>query len=369
MLRLIHLLCACLAVWALAAAADSGDIQSASRSVVRIAVFTSSPDGQSFAGHGSGIVVAPNMILTNAHVVADPSFDEDTSFIVIPSEGKTNHPAHVVKVASGSDLALVQLDDDARLPAASLFTGKVADGADVFAIGYPGSVDVALQQADADTLHPQAPIKTRGTVSAGRSGKDVDTLLHTAPIAPGNSGGPLTDSCGRVVGVNSFGSTSEGGGASFYFAVSIREVMAFLRANQVSFRTDDQICKSAIDRSLDQAKSEAKSRIKVETEQRIAAELKSNEEGKVRRAAEFAIMTERDTGMALSGMLMLLSLVAAGATYIGFDRNKRAPMVIAAAVMTVLILLAAYVFNARPGFDQVDARVRASLAQSAVAGP
>jgi serine protease Do len=366
MQRLIAILGVILGLWSLAAYADSGDIQTASRSVVRVAVFKSTPDGQEFAGHGSGIVVAPNIILTNAHVVADPELEGDTSFIVVPSEGKTNHPARVLKVASGSDLALIQLEDDAKLPIATFYTGKVADGADVFAIGYPGSVDMALQQDDADTLHPQSPIKTRGSVSAGRTGKAVDTVLHTAPIAPGNSGGPLTDACGRVIGINSFGSISESGGASFFFAVSMREITAFLKSNAISIRADTETCTSAADKSIAAIGKEAKARAKVETEQRIAAELKANEEGKVRRSTEFAIMTERDTGMALSGVLMLLSLVAAGATYIGFERNKRVMMAISAAIMTILILIALYVFQARPGFDQVDARVRASLAKSAV---
>jgi serine protease Do len=366
MQRLFAILGLFFAIWSLAASADTGDIQTASRSVVRVAVFKSTPDGQEFAGHGSGIVVAPNIILTNAHVVADPSLDGDTSFVIVPSQGKTNHPARILKVASGSDLALLQLDDNGKLPTAAFFVGKVADGGDVFAIGYPGSVDIALQQADSDTLNPQSPIKTRGSISAGRSGKDVDTLLHTAPIAPGNSGGPLTDSCGRVIGINSFGSISEGGGASFYFAVSVREISAFLKANNVSFRTDTEPCTSATDKSIAEANKEAKARAKVETEQRVAAELKANEESKVRRNAEFAILTERDTGMALSGVLLLLSLVAVGATYIGFERNKRVMMAISAAIMTLLILIALYVFQARPGFDQVDARVRASLAKSAV---
>ncbi len=366
MQRLFVFLGVLFAILPLAASADTGDIQTASRSVVRVAVFKSTPDGEEFAGHGSGIVVAPNMILTNAHVVSDSEIEGDVSFVIVPSEGKSNHPAHIVKVASGSDLALLQLDDNAKLPTAAFFSGKVTDGGDVFAIGYPGSVDMALQQADSDTLNPQSPIKTRGTISAGRSGKDVDTLLHTAPIAPGNSGGPLTDSCGRVIGINSFGSISESGGASFFFAVSMREISAFLKSNNISFRSDGEACTSAADKSIAEANKQAKARAKVETEQRIAAELKTNEEGKVRRNAEFAIMTERDTGMALSGVLLLLSLAAAGATYIGFERNKRPMMIVSAAIMTLFVLIALYVFQARPGFNQVDARVRASLAKSAV---
>ncbi len=366
MLRAFAILAIIISFWAARSSADTGDIQNASRSVVRVAVFVSTPDGQQFAGHGSGIVVAPNMILTNAHVVEEPDLEGEVSFVIVPSEGKTNHPAHVVKVNSEADLALLELDDGAKLTPAKFYPGKIVDSADVFAIGYPGSVDAAFEQQDADTLNPQSPVKTRGSVSTGRSGKNVDTILHTAPIGPGNSGGPLTDNCGRVLGVNSFGASSTNGGAEFFFAVSMREISAFLSSSKVKLRSDDTICTTAAERDRSKADLANSARTKSDAAQRIANELKASEEGKVRRSAEFTIISERDSGMAISGILLMLSLVAGAATYIGFDKNKRIPMLVSAAIMAAMVLLAAYVFQARPGFDQVDARVRALLAKSAV---
>jgi serine protease Do len=365
MRRFLGVFALLLAVLACPSSADTGDIQSASRSVVRVTVFVSTPDGKSFDSHGTGIVVAPDMILTNAHVVEGPDYDEDTSYVIVPSVGKTNHPARVVKVASDTDLALLKIEDGAKLTPARFFTGAVADSADVYAIGYPGSVDRALDQEESDTLNPQSPIKTRGSVSTGRSGKDVETVLHTAPIAPGNSGGPLTDNCGRVLGVNTFKSLNDGGGASFYFAISMREVSAFLSQNGVKIQSDASPCTSAAERDRSKVDAANSARNKSDTAKRIAAELKASQEGKVRRNAEFKIISERDTGMAISGILMMLSLVAGAVTYIGFEKNKRTLMLVSAGIMAALILLAAYVFQARPGFDQVDARVRALLAQSA----
>jgi serine protease Do len=366
MLRAFTILGLILSFWAVRSSADTGDIQTASRSVVRIAVFVTTPDGQSLTGHGSGIVVAPNMILTNAHVVEEPELEGELTFVIVPSEGKTNHPARVIKVNSEVDLALLQFDDGAKLAPAKFFPGKIVDGGDVIAIGYPSSVDIALEQQDSDTLNPQSPVKTRGTVSNGRSGKNVETILHTAPIGPGNSGGPLTDTCGRIIGVNSFGTLNEAGGAKFFFAVSMREITAFLADTKVKLRSDSTPCTTAAERDQAKANSADNARAKSDAAKRIASELKSSEEGKVRRSAEFAIIAERDSGMAISGILMMLSLVAGAATYIGFDKNKRMPMLVSAGIMAVLILLAAYVFQARPSFDQVDARVRALLAQSAV---
>ena len=52
-------------------------------------------------------------------------------------------------------------------PPATLFTGAVADGSDVVAVGYPGNVDQAQGLDPSDLMSPTAPVKTRGAVSAG----------------------------------------------------------------------------------------------------------------------------------------------------------------------------------------------------------
>src|SRR3546814_16842826 len=65
-----------------------------------------------------------------------------------------------------------------------------------------------------------------------------------APMASGNSGGPLVDACGRVVGINSFGSLSDGNDAEFGFAISNREIASFLRQAGVAFARTNAECKS-----------------------------------------------------------------------------------------------------------------------------
>ncbi len=211
----------------IAAHGDSADINAASRSVVRVAVFSQVDGERKLIGHGSGLAIGSGKIITNAHVVEESVYNENVTFQIIPSQGRESYMATVQKWSPANDLALLTLEAGANIPAASLYSGTVEDGEDVFAIGYPANVDIAMEMSAEDTLHPQVPVKTRGTVSAGRSSKAFDTLLHTAPIAPGNSGGPVVDSCGRVVGINSFGSTAETGGAEFYFAISVKEVLSF----------------------------------------------------------------------------------------------------------------------------------------------
>ena len=217
--------------------ADPADIAAASRSVVRVVLVSDDGGSTELVGHGSGIAVAPDLIVTNAHVVEPAQEMDEIRIGVVPSQGRTGWFAEVVAFSSRNDLALLKLvERGASLPPATLYTGAVADGADIFAIGYPGNVDMAQGLNLAEMMSPTTPVKTRGNVSAGRSSKAFDTILHTAPIGAGNSGGPLLDTCGRVIGVNSFGTMAQDGDSEFYFAVSTREIMRFLNAAKVQPR-------------------------------------------------------------------------------------------------------------------------------------
>ena len=340
---------------------EAGDIGAATRSVVRVAVFSSSEGQRTFIGHGSGVVVAPDKIVTNAHVISDAQFDESATFVVIPSEGSKSYEATVIASSPDKDLALLQLSGGARLTPASIYTGVVGDGTDVFAIGYPANVDIALEQSEDDTLRPQMPVKTRGSISSGRSSKRVDSLLHTAPIAPGNSGGPLVDACGRVVGINSFGSIADGGGAEFYFAVSIPELTAFLGKQNISFSAANSECRSVAEMTRAEAEREADARAKIEAENRIAAELRTGKEGKFRQDAEHEIIGERENHLAFAGLLLVLSAVAGGTAWQLSERGRREHMKIAASMSGVLLLTAVIIFAVRPSFDEVEERVRAAM--------
>ncbi len=117
--------------------ADASDISAATRSVVRVAVFSSSNGQRTLVGHGSGVVVAPDRIVTNAHVVADAQYDQSVTFVVIPSEGSKSYEATLVAVANSKDLALMKLNDGVRLIPASIYTGLVGDGADVLPSATP----------------------------------------------------------------------------------------------------------------------------------------------------------------------------------------------------------------------------------------
>jgi serine protease Do len=342
---------------------DATDIAAATRSVVRIAVFSSADGQRTLIGHGSGVAVSEDKVVTNAHVAEPARFDESVTFTVIPSEGSKTYSARLVAASPGKDLALLQLTESGRLIPASLFSGVVGDGIDVFAIGYPANVDIALEQNEEDVLRPSPPVKTRGSISSGRSSKSVESLLHTAPIAPGNSGGPLVDACGRVLGINSFGAVADGGGAEFYFAISVRELLTFLQGQGISVGGATGECRSVAELTRAEAEREAAARAKVEAEARIATELRQSREGKIRSDAEHAVIGERENHIALAGLLLVLGAVAGGAARQFSERGQRDRFKIAASVGGVMLLAAIIIFIARPSFDEVDERVRAAMTE------
>ena len=122
MARLIFLF---LILVAVASPARADDISAAGRSVVRVVVIAFEDGEVSDFGHGSGFAVAPNRIVTNAHVVALAAEDPKMVVVgVVPPEGSQAVRAHVVAVDPARDLALVELDQGTLC---LLYTSDAAD--------------------------------------------------------------------------------------------------------------------------------------------------------------------------------------------------------------------------------------------------
>ena len=343
------------------AQADPADISAASRSVVRVVLAATDGDQVAFVGHGSGFAVAPDKIVTNAHVVEIARQEKTVVIGIVPSQGSTSYGGRIIAYSPGNDLALIRIEDGGRLPPMTVFSGPIEDGAEVLAVGYPGSVDRAQGLNLDDLITPMSPVKTRGSVSGGRSTKQFDTILHTAPIATGNSGGPLIDNCGRILGANSFGSISDGNDAEFGFAVSSREILSFLRKAGVKPSLTATPCRSAADISLQEEQREAAARAKMEAAEKAKAAKFQQTEAKLRRSINEDIITERENHLAVAALMLVLSLAAIGGAGYLLLKDKRTPAIGTAGGAALLLVGAILVFLTRPGFSEIDDRVAAEL--------
>ena len=343
------------------AQADPADIAAASRSVVRVVLAATDGNKVAFVGHGSGFAVAPDKIVTNAHVVEIARQESSVVIGIIPSQGGKSYGGRVIAYSPSNDLALIQVQDGGRLPPMTLFGGAVADGEDVVAVGYPGSVDRAQGLNLDDLIKPMSPVKTRGSVSGGRTSKQFDTILHTAPIASGNSGGPLIDNCGRILGANSFGSLSDGNDAEFGFAVSSREIISFLRKAGVKVGATATPCRSAAEISREEQLRENAARAKVEAAKEAEQAENAAKEAKLRTSISQEIISERENRIAIAALLLALSLVAIGGAGLLMVQTKRGPAIAAAGAAAILLIGAVITFLSRADFTEIDDRVAAAM--------
>ncbi|MFB0875276.1 MULTISPECIES: S1C family serine protease [unclassified Sphingobium] len=339
------------------ARAEQQDIAAAARGVVRVALVATDGSDAYFVGHGSGFAVAPDKVLTNAHVVELAREEKNLVIGVIPSEGTKTYGGRIIAYSPGNDLALIQLEEG-RLPVSTFFAGAVSDGSHVTAIGYPGAVDRAQGLGLKQLVEPLATVKTSGNISSGRASQSFDTILHTAPLAAGNSGGPLVDDCGRVLGVNSFGSVSDGNDAEFGFAVSWREIASFLRQAGVSSLHTVVPCRSMAEADAAEAALTQRQAQASEQKDRAASQARDQALAKARDDAERDVITARENAMAGAAVLLALAALGLGAGGLFYTQGKEKQATWFLAGGGVALLAALGLFFLRPSFASIDERVK-----------
>ena len=163
--------------------------------------------GQRSAGLGSGVIVSPaGLVLTNNHVI------EAADEIEVALNDGRKFPARLVGRDPETDLAVLQIEAAAELPALAFASGDALEVGDVvLAIGNPFGVGQTV---------------TMGIVSAlGRSQLGINTFENyiqtDAAINPGNSGGALVDHTGNLIGINTAIYSRTGGSLGIGFAIPV----------------------------------------------------------------------------------------------------------------------------------------------------
>ncbi|MFC4169317.1 trypsin-like peptidase domain-containing protein [Teichococcus aestuarii] len=144
------------------------------------------PDPKARAASGTGFVVATDRVLTNHHVV-----DGCDRIFVRTADGRTLPAVPPARVDAGIDLALLAVPGDPGEPLPFRASPEVRRGEGVIAFGFPLA---GLLSSD--------PKLTRGEVNGLNGlGNNPNHYQISAEVQPGNSGGPLLDMQGHIVGV------------------------------------------------------------------------------------------------------------------------------------------------------------------------
>ncbi|HXF36954.1 MAG TPA: trypsin-like peptidase domain-containing protein, partial [Actinomycetota bacterium] len=195
-------------------------IARAIRSVVAVRVVSARPGffgTVQVRGQGSGVIVGPDRVVTNAHVV------EGATSVEVVFDGGERAAATVLGADPVHDLAVLSVPTGDRPTIPLGRSSSLRLGDTVIALGYPLGL---------------GPTATRGIVSGldrtidvsdGAGGVEhLEGLLQTdAAINPGNSGGPLIDAAGRLVGINTAGASASAA-ENVGFAIAIDEALPIL---------------------------------------------------------------------------------------------------------------------------------------------
>lgn len=147
-------------------------------------------------GNGSGFFVGNKVIATNYHVVKEAN---RITVVVNTPNGAKEYSTQILSTDKVNDLALLSIDDPSFSPILSLpytIQPKLIEvGSPIFTMGYP-----MMQVMGSE-------IKITDGIVSSKNGyqNDVTTYQISAPIQPGNSGGPMFDQYGRLVGITNAG--------------------------------------------------------------------------------------------------------------------------------------------------------------------
>ncbi|MBU0725338.1 MAG: serine protease [Alphaproteobacteria bacterium] len=183
---------------------------------------------------GTGFFIAPDLLMTNRHVAEEATNGE----VAVTSRA-------IGRVVKGQVIALSQKQDDRAIDYALIrvpdakptqvlgLTSQYDALQPVVAAGYPGFLTMAddsmWRLLAGDLTAAPALVLNKGSIQAVQTLPTGDeVLVHSTDISQGNSGGPLVDACGRVVGINSFIRIDAENAGRASYALSARGIAAFI---------------------------------------------------------------------------------------------------------------------------------------------
>jgi S1-C subfamily serine protease len=236
---------------ALAAAAREPDIAAMKAHTVKILVRSTlvAPNGASgtINTHGSGFLIGDRHVVTNHHVCCRTNRD---GIRIVSTELRVHTGRNVftgaraVWASAEKDLGVLALEQPLDKPAAVFSApANVKDGSRVWAVGFPGAAESSAASPESNFI----PVVTHGIIgkfvekSLGPGSPLIHAIDHSAPVNPGNSGGPLFNACGEVVGTN-HAKASSAAVEGIYWAIDNRELVSELDRLKIAYKTAEAAC-------------------------------------------------------------------------------------------------------------------------------
>lgn len=201
---------------------------------VNIRVKTPTADGV-----GSGAVIhGDGYIVTNNHVISAAAASPGNSTISVRFHDGQSVPARIVGREPSSDVAVIKVDGVDNLTVMTPGDSEaLAVGETVIAVGSPLRLSDTVTTGIVSALH--RPVTVDGEGADGMV--VIDAVQTDAAINQGNSGGPLVDARGRLVGINTLIMSESGGSIGLGFAIPVNDVMptaeALIRDGFVKYPT------------------------------------------------------------------------------------------------------------------------------------
>ena len=182
-------------------------------------------------GLGSGFFINGNTVLTNRHVV------QNASRIMVLNKHLGAYMANILTISrnQNQDYAVLKTESEVLQVEPLSFSNSVHRGDRVSAWGYPGVVVSSFKwQGDVPEV-----VVTSGDVNMIREGLPR-IIVHSAMLAPGNSGGPLVNSSGKVIGINALALSEKSTDikSQYQISFSAEDIMHFLKDERIDFKQE-----------------------------------------------------------------------------------------------------------------------------------